>query len=64
MGITVDQQKCCGHARCLAVAPDAFDFDEDNEVAVVLEGTDSVAHEVLEQAVESCPERAISLDPA
>lgn len=61
MLVTVDEQKCCGHARCLAVAPDAFDFDEENELAVVTPEASSVPAETLEEAVQSCPERAISV---
>lgn len=61
MRVIVDQEKCCGHARCLAVAPDAFDFDDENELAVVTPEAESVPAETLEKAVASCPERAISL---
>lgn len=61
MRVTVDHEKCCGHARCLTVAPAAFDYDEVNEVAVVTMEANSVSGETLRQAVQACPERAISL---
>jgi ferredoxin len=34
MEIVVDQGKCCGHARCNALAPDLFELDDLGYVTV------------------------------
>lgn len=62
MRVTVDEQKCQGHARCLAVAPTAFDYDEEHEVAMVLPEAGSASAEELREAESCCPERAITLE--
>ncbi|MEB4209759.1 ferredoxin [Mycobacterium sp. 94-17] len=60
MKLHVDPGLCQGHARCLMLVPEAFDFDDENDLAVVKsENIDSVPKDRLEHAVESCPERAI-----
>ena len=61
MEIEIDRQRCQGHARCLALAPDLFDLDDDG-LAVVI-GTAS-SDEALARAVvarDNCPEDAIIL---
>jgi ferredoxin len=65
--VTVDETRCQGHARCLAFAPDVFDFDDEG-YAFVPEGAGTFDElpEHVRKAVASCPERAIvvSEDPA
>lgn len=60
MPVAVDYTKCRGHARCLAIAPDAFDYDDENEVAIVLPGAADTDPTELERAVQTCPEQAIT----
>jgi ferredoxin len=62
--VYVDPARCRGHARCLAVAPDAFDYDESVDKAVVLPEAVDTDPDLLELAVRSCPERAISMTGA
>jgi ferredoxin len=62
MKIHVDPDKCQGHNRCYALAPELFDVDDygyateigDGEVPPGLEGK-------AELAVANCPEHAIEL---
>ncbi len=61
--IMVDSTLCQGHGRCVATLPGRFDFD-DLGYAVVLDpivksDDDDLAR--LRVAIDSCPERAISL---
>jgi len=58
--IAVDGERCQGHARCLAFAPDVFDFDDEG-YAFVPEDKKSYATlpDNVKQAVANCPERAI-----
>jgi len=59
--ISVDRDKCMGHARCAMVSPDIFQLDENGyadmpDDAVVPDGQRVRA---LEGAA-ACPERAIT----
>ena len=60
--IAVDTAKCMGHARCNAVAPGAFDLDDDG-YAVVTAGAVNVPLPQLHNAAGSCPEQAIAVQP-
>lgn len=60
--VHVDSEKCQGHNRCYALAPDLFDVDDlgfatehdDGNVAPALEAQ-------ARAAVANCPEFAISI---
>lgn len=60
--VSVDPTKCQGHARCLAFAPNVFDFDDEGYAFVP---EDRASFEVVPSevmlALTNCPERAISL---
>lgn len=63
MKVRVDGQRCQGHTLCSMIAPDAFVLDD-------VDGTASPASELVppdqedavREAVQSCPEQAISID--
>jgi ferredoxin len=60
--VQVDSEKCQGHNRCYALAPELFDVDDlGNAIAL----NDGVVPEGLEdkarQAMANCPEYAISI---
>lgn len=61
--VHVNPERCRGHARCLTIAPDVFDFLDLEDRAVVREdavsGTDPA---VLREAERECPEHAISVE--
>jgi ferredoxin len=61
MKIVVDQDKCTGHARCNAVAPDLYELDDNGYCAVtelqIPSGRESDAH----AGADECPERAITI---
>jgi ferredoxin len=59
--VSVDANRCVGHGRCYALAPDVFDADEVGHAVVPV---DEVSGELEKQAVigeQNCPEQAISL---
>jgi ferredoxin len=63
MKIHVDPALCQGHNRCIAVAPDLFDLDEEGYSSAAGDGTVPPGqHTLAELAVANCPEQAISLD--
>jgi len=61
--ISIDAAKCMGHGRCYAVAPDLLSDDEQGFVAQsgqTLEVPENLRDQARE-AVDACPESAISL---
>jgi ferredoxin len=62
MRVHVDPEKCEGHNRCYALAPELFDIDD---YGYASEKNDGVVPEGLEEkarlAVANCPEFAISI---
>jgi ferredoxin len=62
MKVSVDLTKCRGHALCLGIAPEAFDFDDLEEHSIVREGAELVSADLLLAAARECPERAISVE--
>ncbi|WP_040492704.1 ferredoxin [Ilumatobacter nonamiensis] len=62
MQIHLDAEKCQGHNRCYALAPELFDVDDFGQ-AVLLEEGDVPAdlQEKARLAAANCPEYAITL---
>jgi ferredoxin len=63
--VTVNAERCQGHARCHALAPEIFDVDDYGQSTVRGDGT--VLTEFVDRvrlAVANCPELAIALDEA
>ena len=62
MKIHVNQDKCQGHARCYALAPELFDVDDYGQSSV--RGDGSVPVELIDRAhlaIANCPEYAIEI---
>jgi ferredoxin len=60
--VSVDAAKCQGHARCLAFAPDIFEFDDEGYSFVPADKElQAEMSNGLRLAVANCPERAIVL---
>jgi ferredoxin len=58
--VTVEGARCQGHARCLAFAPDVFDFDDEGYAFVPdRQSRFTELTPEVEKAVANCPERAI-----
>jgi len=63
MKVTIDPDRCQGHARCIFFAREIFEIDEDG-YAKVRPGFEEVPLELqasAEKACANCPERAISI---
>jgi ferredoxin len=62
MRVIVDSEKCQGHNRCYALAPELFDVDDFGQALVIGDGI--VAPNLEDKArlaVANCPEYAISI---
>lgn len=60
MKIRVDPDRCQGHARCYALAPELFSVDDYGQSSVIGDG--NVPAELEEKArlaIANCPESAI-----
>jgi ferredoxin len=60
--IRLDSEKCQGHGRCYALAPELFSSDDEGYSVVKLEG--DVPPELEEKArlaADNCPEFAIEV---
>jgi ferredoxin len=63
MKISVDPALCQGHNRCVVVAPDLFDIDDEGFASASGDGTVRPDQkERAELAVDNCPEQAIRID--
>jgi len=62
MRIHVDSEKCQGHNRCYALAPELFDVDDYGNAVVIGDGeVSSDLEEKARLAVANCPEFAITI---
>jgi ferredoxin len=62
MRVTVDSEKCQGHNRCYALAPDVFDVDDLGFATSKFEGDiPPELEEGARAAAANCPEYAISI---
>jgi ferredoxin len=60
--VRVDPDRCQGHARCYALAPDLFDVDDYGQSSVRGDGTVPVGREdAARLAAANCPEFAIEV---
>jgi ferredoxin len=63
MKVHVDQEKCQGHGRCYALAPQVFEPDDVGNGIEIGDGVvPAELHDVARRAVENCPEQAIELE--
>jgi len=63
MRIVFDRDRCQGHGRCYALAPDLFDADDEGYAVVLVSG--DLSDEQLAQAqlaADNCPEYAITVE--
>ena len=58
--VKVDKQTCIGAGKCVAYAPEAFDFDE-NDASEPLPSIANVPDEQILQAARLCPVSAITV---
>ena len=63
MRVRIDAERCQGHNRCYALAPELFDVDDFGQAMVLGDGVVPVGLEHKARlAVANCPEYAITLD--
>ena len=60
MKVHVDDQRCRGHGVCTTLCPDVFELTDDGYAEVVVPEVPAEHEEASREAIESCPEQAIS----
>ena len=62
MKVRVDPERCQGHTLCAMRAPEIFELSEiDGHASVADEDVPADQEDQVNEAVMSCPERAISI---
>jgi len=65
MRLRLDKETCQGHGRCYALAPDLFDCDDEGYAVLRVAGDlEPEQIDAARQAVDNCPEYAITLEDA
>ncbi len=60
--VAVDADRCQGHNRCFAIAPEVFDVDELGNAVVIGDGVvDEDLATKARSAAANCPEYAITI---
>ena len=62
MKIVFDRAKCKLHAQCRGAAPELFSFAPDGSLVILDENPPEELREALKDAVDACPEQAISIE--
>jgi ferredoxin len=63
MRVRVEEDKCCGFAACLSVAPKVFDIDSDQIAVVLIDGDlPEDLHGCARDAADACPTDAIIIE--
>ena len=63
MRVQLDTDKCQGHNRCYALAPELFDVDDYGTAVLLVEGEiPSELEDKARLAAANCPEYAITIE--
>ena len=63
MRVQLDTEKCQGHNRCYALAPELFDVDDYGTAVLLVEGEiPAELEDKARLAVANCPEYAITIE--
>jgi ferredoxin len=61
MRIKIDDDRCTGHGRCYALAPEVFEPDDEGHSIVLHEEVPADLEAKARLGVDNCPEQAISI---
>jgi ferredoxin len=60
--ITIDADRCAGHAQCYFNAPELFTVDDQGNGVVLAEEVVESMRDLALRAVMNCPEQAIRIE--
>jgi ferredoxin len=61
MKVTIDDDRCRGHGVCCTICPEVFTLSDDGYAVVADPEVPPAVADKVREAVDSCPERAISV---
>jgi ferredoxin len=61
MRVVVDWDLCESNAICMAVAPEVFEVDDDDNLNLLQEQPSEELRPKVEEAVRRCPKQALSI---
>ena len=61
MRVVVDYDLCESNAICMAVAPEVFEVDDDDNLNLLQEEPSEDLRPKVEEAVRRCPKQALSI---
>jgi ferredoxin len=61
MRVVVDYDLCESNAICMAVAPEVFEVDDDDDLNLLQEAPPEDLRPKVEEAVRRCPKQALSI---
>jgi ferredoxin len=61
MRVVVDWDLCESNAICMAVAPEVFEVDDDDNLNLLQEEPSEELRPKVEEAVRRCPKQALSI---
>lgn len=61
MRVRVDRERCTGHGRCYALAPEVFEADDDGYCVIPTEAVPDAQSEAARRGALNCPEDAIEI---
>ncbi|MCI3949670.1 MAG: subB [Acidimicrobiales bacterium] len=62
MRVVVDWDLCESNAICMAVAPEVFEVDDDDNLNLLQEEPPEELRAKVEEAVRRCPKQALALE--
>ena len=62
MRVVVDYDLCESNAICMAVAPEVFEVDDDDNLNLLQEEPPEDLRPKVEEAVRRCPKQALSIE--
>ena len=63
MKVRIDDERCQGHGRCYALAPEVIEADDIGNAQVIGDGTVPAEHEAaVRKASTNCPEYAVIVE--
>jgi ferredoxin len=62
MRILLDEERCTGHGRCYALAPEVFGADDVGHCEILRAEPTADQERAARTAVASCPEDALSIE--
>ena len=59
--VVADYDRCKSHAECMRIVPEVFEVRDDGYMYILVEDVDDALRARCEEAVDTCPTQALSI---